>query len=337
MKITGYAQSRTILCKVKNETLLRDLESLSRRNNWQLDLVEIDTDLLAIGKFAAIIDRTALPDSTWRSYLSFSKAGIDEGVPNDCLHLFLDKSEEEETLESKVISEPGELLIRRIEYELRNAHRVNANRRLREYYEGALPGIQGSLISFNDVSSPLFLSVTEEYEQSKIKVLIVGQQTNGWDVLTNSTDEILECYTDFQMGVNYRNSPFWRAACQLNDEINPVGPERAFLWSNLVKVDQDGERPSNIVEELIGKSDLLQEEMRILQPQVVIFLTGPYYDERLEATFPGIENTQMSRWTRKLYSKHLPDKSYRTYHPSWLVQSGNWDELKAIVTDIRAV
>jgi len=211
------------------------------------------------------------------------------------------------------------------------------NKRLREYYESALPEIPTNLISYKGVSGPLFLSVTDEYEQSRTKVLLIGQQTNEWGALTNSLEEILECYKKFEMGKHHPDSSFWRAACQLNNDINPNGPERAFLWSNLVKVDQNGKRATRVVEELIGKANLLQEEIKILQPQVVIFLTGPDYDQRLEATFPGLKYSNLSRWTRKLESNSLPSNSYRTYHPSWLLKSRNWDELKIIVNDIRTV
>ena len=182
------------------------------------------------------------------------------------------------------------------------------------------------------------MEVPESYHQSAVKLMIVGQETRGWaeeiKALT-TVRELMSFYSGFNLGEKYRASPFWQAAQQFHRSLNPKGPERSYLWSNLIKVSQQKKRPIPSIEENICNLGLLQAEIEITRPSVVVFFTGPSYDNRLKSTFSGITFDSSSRRLSRLVHPQLPHHSYRTYHPNYLRRSKNnrmvLDEIKKLV------
>ena len=330
MSITGYAQTRTVLACLKENDFLSELRSFTRRQNWDLCLLSNPTDLKAIPRFVSIIDRKILGPEYWKEFEKYS-----EEYRDDTEYYIIVDGEGQTKLASSYLKVETEDGRSKIISELKKAHRKNSNRRLREYYEGNVPVIQGNLIEYSNVSGPLLISLTNDYENSGRKVLIVGQQTNGWGNLYGSVEDLISTYEEFSFGKKYHNSPFWRGANLLYDNICPDGPKRGFMWTNIVKADVDGKRPSRVIEEIVAHSQLFQEELCILQPEIVVFFTGPNYDERLEVTFPGFRKEPISDFSDRIISHRLPDLSYRTYHPKWLQMTNNFDEILKIVKQIQ--
>ena len=97
---------------------------------------------------------------------------------------------------------------------------------------------------------------------------------------------------------------------------------KRFARGNLFKLNQNNTRPSPEVEEIICSNfPLLPYEIKALNPDLVIFFTGPYYDERLKKTFAGavldtVDDLPLNLLSRIKHAK-LPYHSYRTYHPGY--------------------
>ncbi|MGJ5819964.1 hypothetical protein [Paludibaculum fermentans] len=164
------------------------------------------------------------------------------------------------------------------------------------------------------------------------RLLIVGQQTFGWssDVDKRASDPIewlMDNYDRFALGREYWASPFWQAAHQLNEKLNPESSAASFLWSNLIKVDQDGERPTQEVEEAVCALRLLPTEIEIVCPDVVVFFTGPRYDDRLRASFDLLRLVETDKTFSRVIHPALPHHSYRTPHPKYLRLSKQSDTL----------
>lgn len=215
-------------------------------------------------------------------------------------------------------------------------------------------------------SPPLLLNVPEKWANATKRVLVVGQETLGWDfhpgdyfpeletpIMTfqdfqstpNSVAALTASYRDFEFArhqpENY-NSPFWRAyrsvRSSLGEDVD--GSETAVLWTNLFRMSLDG---GSVVENgsleeatLIREQGaaLLRSEIQALAPSSVIFFTGPNYNEHLYAQFPGVELINLENYAPEKTSmlKHfqLPLQTFRTYHPGYLVRSGQWDIISTI-------
>ena len=138
---------------------------------------------------------------------------------------------------------------------------------LRVMYTQAFDNLRRELrnVATTGLSSPHLIDLsTQECQQARTKLLIVGQQTAGWgpdwsDLERDSRGDpipyLLEYYRTFALGEQQgkrKESPFWRAARQLYRNLNPDGPTGGYIWSNLIKMDQDEKCPLWPMEERIS-------------------------------------------------------------------------------------
>jgi hypothetical protein len=178
------------------------------------------------------------------------------------------------------------------------------------------------------LSMPFLTWAHSDYENARVRLVVVGKETNGW--ADDERQEILRCptieavtklmahYRDFELGKDYRGkSSFWVPVRELYENLNPEGAEMGFVSLNVTKVEQNGGMPSAAVRDRQIATRLLAEEIRILDPHVVVFHTGPSYENWLHRWFPGLK-VQGNNWFAELKADALPRHSYRTYHPRYL-------------------
>ncbi len=57
----------------------------------------------------------------------------------------------------------------------------------------------------------------------------------------------------------------------------------------------------------------------------MVFMTGPNYDSDLQSAFPGSKLKEIpgedARFLARVEGNSLPENSFRTYHPNYLVKS----------------
>ncbi|MCX5722047.1 MAG: hypothetical protein NT179_08475 [Nitrospirae bacterium] len=199
-------------------------------------------------------------------------------------------------------------------------------------------------------SLPLLLHVGPTWKESKHRLLIVGQETRGWDFhqgdyydwpyppikhlsefvnLANRIGVLMKGYRDFEFAkhqVPEHRSPFWRAFRHLG-----ASPDVSVLWTNLFRVSFKGgsviqnTSPGELNHILSTQKGLLEKEVRLLQPTAVVFFTGPYYDCALRNEFADVSfhpvQGHEERQFAQLRANSLPTQSYRTYHPNYLARS----------------
>jgi hypothetical protein len=220
------------------------------------------------------------------------------------------------------------------------------NNQLRDLYNRHWESLAASLGSLPvkdlGISNPLLMEVAPEYEKTSRKLLIVGQQTSGWEGTfaeppqVDPVGALMAAYGGFELGKWYRPTPFWQASYVVQMSLNPSGHGFSFAWTNLVKVDQEAIRPRPDIEDLVAERfPVVADEIRILSPDVVIFFTGPYYDERLKKTFPDATMTPVDggiNHVAQVRHDALPSHSFRTYHPGYLARSRVYaDVMKKLV------
>lgn len=183
-------------------------------------------------------------------------------------------------------------------------------------------------LNIMDYAGPHLIYCWEDfYTTSKYKLLIVGQETNGWyDDYIRTQKDIGKCiitYEKFKLGESKANKPFWRYAHLFNDKINGTNSELGFMWTNINKFGATGKgRPNLEVTKMENKGfNIFTKEIQILKPDVCLFLTGPNYDNDIKNKVPDVEFEEITNFGKrqlvKVKSAHLPQKSYRTYHPGY--------------------
>lgn len=202
------------------------------------------------------------------------------------------------------------------------------NTKLRNIYESYIFQLKEITRSNGEFFSyPLLMQTFPDYDQVKYKVLYVGKETYGWLGTMNEQENlnvnyITESYKEFEFGKEYhgRNSPFWRfiRAChtKLNGENYPSG----YLWTNFSKCDSNKTTPTEELQVAnhIG-FDLLIDEINIIKPDAVIFLTGWDYEKQFQRVFQGLQyNTIEENYLHQCVHPRLPVHSYMTMHPKGL-------------------
>jgi hypothetical protein len=179
------------------------------------------------------------------------------------------------------------------------------------------------------ISCPLFIRVPDAYEAARFKLVVIGRETHGWKCHLGdpayeiTPEELIEHYRKFNLGENYVESPFWWAAHQLQRNLEPAVPPFGFVWSNLFICDQNQTTPEDDIADKLRELSVLKEELKILQPDAVVFFTGwTSYDYTIKKIFPGVLLIPVDGGDGKLLSQlshpSLPVHSYRTYHPKYL-------------------
>ena len=222
-----------------------------------------------------------------------------------------------------------------------------------------LPKLKRKISEGRDLSCPFLLSLTTHaYPEAAIRLMVVGQQTKGWenewmyeDVDTDRfIEHLLEAYGDFQLGKDYHPSRLLETSHDLYRRLNPSGPENGFLWDDLVKVDENwGHRPEPDVEELLaGEFDVLRKEIELAEPHVIVFFAGPDYWERFRSTFSDVrlvpvpvDGAGPHEWWRRMGGLLLASPAskpgprwFYTYHPGGFYQMRHQADLEQALRKI---
>jgi hypothetical protein len=216
------------------------------------------------------------------------------------------------------------------------------NEELKKIYEIYLQELKEKQLP-ETTSAPLLMHVFEEYELCATKILIIGQETNGWGCLKDLfLDDLLKDYNDFALGQNanfngcyqgksYLTSPFWNFSRSFFKNITHLDRKnKGFLWTNISKFDINCTTPP---EELLNANPegfwLLKKEIEIIKPDITIFLTGQKYDlwmkEYLGVSFDEIYSNEKTN-IHKVMDRDgfLPLKSYKVAHPNTLYWAGQY-------------
>jgi hypothetical protein len=172
-----------------------------------------------------------------------------------------------------------------------------------------------------DLAGPLLLSPNAAYSKQKYPLLIIGQETKGWQYHVQDIAKQMAVYEEFNVGETYYASPFWNVTRKVERALGSV--PYSCSWTNVSKFDLDGGRSYGQYEQAISDlDDILTTEISILQPEVCIFFTGPDFDYRLNRIFTGLRYNAVSDWNKRALARleHplLPPHCFRTYHPRYL-------------------
>ncbi|MCD8183773.1 MAG: hypothetical protein LUE99_12620 [Bacteroides sp.] len=212
-------------------------------------------------------------------------------------------------------------------------------------------------------SNPLLLWIKhdgKEYEQADLKVVIFGRENNDWCGVFNpdiapvekAIDVIQEKYSDYYCEGEGSRKIFMQGMAKFEKMLKERYPGKKieFVWNNIVKIGKArtenqqnsiGLPPQYILDVEMQQFNVVQEELEILNPDIVLFLTGPSYDPIISARIPDctIEPLQ-SAGDKAIARVSIPQvrNCYRTNHPRYLRTLGKGameDYFNTIIDDIK--
>ena len=211
------------------------------------------------------------------------------------------------------------------------------NARLRELYSSHWSNVIEGQKRFNDSkvkpSNAFLVDVDEDrYSEADIRIMFCGQETNGWGKGTVRTDldYALEVYNKYYTKGGYdieeNKRSFWRGVKFLKNNLvrNRSNENIYFIWNNILKF---GKSKGRGVTEKIRRFDhdcfpVFRDEMEILQPDLVVFLTGPNRNGDIRFHFPDAKFERLSdsasvRAIASVKSDLLGRPAIRLYHPGY--------------------
>ena len=149
-----------------------------------------------------------------------------------------------------------------------------------------------------DLAGPLLMSPNKKYEIQAKRLLIIGQQTNGWTYYINDVEKQMGTYEGFNLGIKYYSSPFWNITRKLENAIGIQ--EYSCAWTNINKYDFNADKPYGKYENEIKKIDnILIKELEIIKPDICVFFTGPSFDYRIKSIFTGVLFDKIENWDKR--------------------------------------
>lgn len=224
----------------------------------------------------------------------------------------------------------------------------------------------------------LWLHDHEAYEKADVKIMIFGRETNNWndgnrknlpngtynfDLQTND-DIIAEIMgTDKVCGIcdtyeNYcnpdsgeRKTQFTKRMLSLVEKISLAMPGKTveYIWNNIHKIGNGAAgngrccgQPTVEIQEIVRRRfNVVPDEIKILRPDIVIFLTGKYADNAIMNTF-DISKDEFDPVSVGadifLDRVNIPGVKYaaRTIHPSRKSNEVLNAHFEALINDIKA-
>ena len=202
-------------------------------------------------------------------------------------------------------------------------------KKLRDLYQEHLKRLCEVRETFpkEDLHGPFLLEPTTYFKQPT-KLLIIGQETNGWCCDYKDIDAQLRAYRKFNMGERCGRSPF----CNITRKIEAILgiPRYSCAWSNLNRFDHKKHAPKGGILHEISKLDfLVKDEIQILNPDVCMLFTNRKYDYRIKSLYADVEFQNIEGLPHnhfcKLVHDDLPELTFRTPHPR-TIRTQKWED-----------
>jgi len=217
-----------------------------------------------------------------------------------------------------------------------------------EEYDSELQKIWKDESLLKKPTNPLLIKIDDEEDfiNSELKVMIFGQETNGWYENSNDIESITNEYSNFfGTGNCYKKhrGQFWNGVNRFQTLLQEKYPSKKIriVWNNIVKTGRSDGRgmPPNYIYEIERKSfSVIIDELTIIKPNVVIFLTGPNYDWVIKDNFGLLHYESLSPYSKRQLSKVRLESvnfCFRTYHPNYLWRNNINSYFDRIIDEIN--
>lgn len=221
---------------------------------------------------------------------------------------------------------------------------MNINDKLIKLYQSKMPFLKKSLSKYNEqnndkATNPLLIKVSEKWETSDVKIMIIGQETYTWciecgedGVFSGNIDMSINVYNKFFYESFGYTSPFWNEFRRISKSIS-TAKSVDFSWNNVIKIGRIGAGNIPKINDIIFNDfNVLIEEIKIIKPNILIFFTGPRYNHHIKRFVGNFnvktkENFKINELSFLEFDELEFDLCLRTYHPNYLYRSGKREKI----------
>ncbi len=186
----------------------------------------------------------------------------------------------------------------------------------------------------NMATHPLLIQTNEEYENADFKVMFFGKETNEWgkSEINNGIfeedidiDSIVRIYYQFYLEKKYERygKPFWNFIRRLKSTQSKK--KIGYIWNNVLKIGkcESGTPQPNLRKYTFDYFNIIPQEIEILKPNILLFLSGHSYDEYIRKSIGSFTIVPIDGFTTNelcilKFDNIEVDLAIRTYHPGYL-------------------
>lgn len=215
------------------------------------------------------------------------------------------------------------------------------NVQLNDLYSSKWEKISEMLQSFNEedpgdyanmATHPLLIKTNEEYEYADLKVMFFGKETNEWHGAFEEgidINSVISVYDEFYLKKGYERygKPFWNFIRRLKSTQS--NKKIGYIWNNVLKIgkSESGSPQQGLINYTIESFNVIPQEIEILKPNILLFLSGHTYDEHIKKsvgnfTIVPIEGFPTNKLCLLKFDDINVDLAIRTYHPGYLQRLG---------------
>ena len=193
----------------------------------------------------------------------------------------------------------------------------------------------------HSITNPYLLKVDNTYDNCLLKGMFFGKETNSWGTEIPDAklgpDTLMELYDSFVNKGWGDDHLFWNYVSALREwSRDTMGNNIYFISNNISKVGKPGIGTDRDVFDYLNlKSNLILEELSIIQPDFLVFAFGDkeynYYIEQTIGSFDTI-STGLDR-VNYIRFHHSEIPALQIDHPQFLNISSMWDDTLVFIKD----
>lgn len=210
------------------------------------------------------------------------------------------------------------------------------NEQLQNLYREKLDLIAPKLYEYNSkvgyskkATNPFLLKVPDNYNAFRNRIMVFGQETNTWckecgdkSAFSNNITESIAVYERFYLkrGIKNYRGPFWNEMKRIIKEIEKGG-NSIVIWNNINKIGRIGKGNIKEINHIQFKYfQVIRDEIKLLQPNILVFLTGSNYDFFIEKNISSFSQEKISDSLYGLKFKNGYENiiALKTNHPNRL-------------------
>ena len=205
-------------------------------------------------------------------------------------------------------------------------------------------------------ADPLLISIADEeaFEKADCRLLIYGQETNGWGT-KNGVEDVESICNEYDIFFNsckcyHDGGQFWNGVKRFNSLLEKKLFDRKIflIWNNIIKIGKNCSE--NNKEKCKGRPQqhiynvereffpVIKEELILIKPNIVLFFTGPNYDDVIKDNFGTLKYEAVEPFSERQLSRvslnNIPFV-FRTYHPNYLWRHKIENYFNAIINKIE--
>lgn len=184
------------------------------------------------------------------------------------------------------------------------------------------------------IGYPYLLCASKNYVESQKRIMIFGQETNGWygekdKGIYNETVTIQELQNLFDLHANNPNrdgnTMFWQQFNRISEIA--FNHDIGVISNNIAKIGYVYGYKGYDYNINVQVKDILCKEIQICKPQLIIMFSGPRYDNLVRQIFgdynivnciDSVKERQCAEFIFPSNSVLSDIKVIRTYHPKYL-------------------